>query len=60
LANAYLGLNDIDQTLSRLETAYNQQDSEVIAVTADPRYDKLRNHPRFLDLITRIKRGWSR
>jgi len=48
------GLGEKDQTFASLEKAYQERSSELVTLTADPRFDDLRSDPRFTDLVRRI------
>lgn len=51
---AYIGLGDKDHAMSWLEKAYAQRSFAMITLRVDPRYDILRNDPRFQDLMRRV------
>jgi tetratricopeptide (TPR) repeat protein len=54
IAVIYAGLGDAEQTLAWLERAYQERSSAMIYLNTDPRYDWLRGHPKFKDLLKRI------
>jgi TolB-like protein/tetratricopeptide (TPR) repeat protein len=51
----YTALGDADSALDALEEAYDQRDPTLLAVTAVPLFARLRGHPRFEALLTRIE-----
>jgi len=54
IALAHLGLGDHLQAVDWLEKAYEARDSHVIYINRGPRFDPLRNDPRFIRLLQRI------
>jgi TolB-like protein/DNA-binding winged helix-turn-helix (wHTH) protein/Tfp pilus assembly protein PilF len=54
LAGVSLAVGDKHQTLDLLQKAADGRLSQVIFLNVDPRYDKLRDDPRFQDLLRRI------
>ena len=48
------GLGETDQAFASLEKAYAERASELVTLTAEPRFDNLRSDPRFADLARRI------
>jgi serine/threonine-protein kinase len=53
-ALVYTGLGEDDAAMERLELAFLRRMRQLIWVNADPRFARLRNHPGFRDLISRI------
>jgi len=53
-ALVYAGLEEDDAVVERLEVAFRQRLRPLIWVNADPRFARLRNHPAFRDLISRM------
>ena len=53
---AYLhsALGEKDQAMKMLEAAYKKPYYKLCYIKVDPRYDNLRNDPRFTDLIERV------
>jgi tetratricopeptide (TPR) repeat protein len=47
-------LGEREQALDWLEKAYNQHSSMMTWLKTDPRFDSLRQEPRFLDLMRRV------
>jgi TolB-like protein/Tfp pilus assembly protein PilF len=54
LALAYLGLHDTDRALDLLEQGFEERSYWMIFLKADPLYDGLRYHPRFVRLLERM------
>jgi eukaryotic-like serine/threonine-protein kinase len=53
-ALVYEGLGNSDESLRWLERAYEERDVHMIFLAVDPRWDKLRNDPRFVHLLARL------
>ena len=51
----YVGLNEPEQALTWLEKAYQERSQFMIYLDTDPRFDRLRNNPRFQDFCRRLK-----
>lgn len=54
LAVVYAGLGDRDQAFAWLEKAYQDRSFFLIWLKVEPRFDNLRNDPRFGDLVRRV------
>jgi TolB-like protein/Flp pilus assembly protein TadD len=54
IAAIYISLNDRDNALLWLEKAYQLRSDQVTYIHNEPRFDPLRNDPRFQDLVRRI------
>jgi tetratricopeptide (TPR) repeat protein len=54
IAIVYLGLDDHEQAIDWLEKSYEARDSQLIYANRGPRFDPLRNEPRFIRLLNRI------
>lgn len=54
LSRAYLGIGDNNQALFWLEKASAQHSNLMTTLKVDPRYDPLRNDPRFQDLVRHV------
>ena len=54
LALIYMGLGEKDQAFAWLETAFTERAINLVVLKVDPRYDGLRDDPRFNDLLRRI------
>ena len=54
IAEIHIGLNDVDSALAWLEKAFLQRNGWLIHIRENPRYDRLRGDPRYLDLVRRM------
>jgi serine/threonine protein kinase/tetratricopeptide (TPR) repeat protein len=54
IATVYLGLGDTDATFEWLERAFQTRASALVYLAVDPRYDVVREDPRFQDLVRRV------
>lgn len=54
VAQLYARLKDKEHTLEWLNRAYEQRDSSLIDIGAEPNLDFIRSDPRFTDLLRRI------
>jgi TolB-like protein/DNA-binding winged helix-turn-helix (wHTH) protein/Flp pilus assembly protein TadD len=54
IAFIYNGLNDRDKTLEWLEKGYQQRDPRMVFLKVEPKWNNLRNEPRFIDLLQRM------
>ena len=54
IADLYGVLGDKDQAFALLEKAYDQRDTFLVVLKADPYFDPLRSDPRFTDLLRRV------
>ena len=50
-ALVHAGLGDADRAMDRLEQAWEQRDTMLRDLKADPQWDRLHQHPRFQDLM---------
>jgi len=50
----YLGLGDIEKSLTWLEHACDQHESQIAGVHVHPVYDPLRSEPRFQQILRRV------
>jgi tetratricopeptide (TPR) repeat protein len=55
VAVIYAGLAEAEQALAYLEKAVDARGMSGLLLKADPRYDKLQSHPRFQQLLWRMK-----
>lgn len=55
IALAYAALNDRDNALAWLEKAYSAQDHSIAFINAEPRFDNIRQDPRFIELARKSK-----
>ncbi len=53
-AGIYTYLGDNDQALEILEKSYQERDGSLIYLNSFPRWDPLRDDPRFQDLLRRM------
>ena len=56
-ALAYAGLADAEHTLTYLEKAADDRGMSGLLIKTDPRYETLRSHPRFQQLLWRMNLG---
>jgi TolB-like protein/Flp pilus assembly protein TadD len=54
IAMMYIALDEHKQALTWLETAYRQHSPMMIWLKADPRFDPIRQEPRFEELMRRV------
>jgi tetratricopeptide (TPR) repeat protein len=54
IAHVYNGLNDRDETLAWLERAYEQRRPRMVFLKVEPKWNNLRDDPRFQDLMRRL------
>jgi eukaryotic-like serine/threonine-protein kinase len=54
VAVVYMGLNDRDRALKYLEAAYQDRSYWMIWLREDPRFDGIRDDPRYQDLLRRM------
>ena len=54
LALVYTAQGRAAMALDALEAAYREQDSTLVNLRADPRFDRIRSEPRFTDLVSRL------
>jgi len=55
IAVIYLELGDKDEAFNWLDTAFRQRIGSLILLKADPVFDPVRQDPRFLDLLRRMR-----
>jgi DNA-binding winged helix-turn-helix (wHTH) protein/TolB-like protein/lipopolysaccharide biosynthesis regulator YciM len=53
-AQIHLALAETDAALHALEDAYNRRSTLLVSIYSDPKWDSLRQNPRFRDLLRRI------
>jgi TolB-like protein/DNA-binding winged helix-turn-helix (wHTH) protein/Tfp pilus assembly protein PilF len=54
LAFAYAGMNDSDKAIAYLQEACLRHSNVLITLKVDPAYDRLRDDPRFQELLRRV------
>lgn len=54
IALIYNGLGETDKALAWLEKGYEQRDAKMAFLKVEPKWNNLRNDPRFLDLMKRV------
>ena len=54
IALLYNGLNERDKTLAWLERAYEERNPRMAFLKVEPKWNNLRNNPRFQDLMRRV------
>ncbi len=55
IALVYNGLEERANALEWLEKAYQQRNPKMTFLKVEPKWDNLRNEPRFIDLMQRMK-----
>ncbi|MGE5358699.1 MAG: TPR end-of-group domain-containing protein [Bacteroidales bacterium] len=50
----YLGLGNVEQALASLEHAYRERDVHLLELGVEPKWDDIRHHPRFRELVRAI------
>jgi hypothetical protein len=55
IGNVYVGLNRPEDALDEFERAFAQHDPWMFWIKVHPLYDEIRSHPRFQELIKRMK-----
>jgi len=54
IALAYNGLGERDKTLTWLERGFEQRDAKMVFLKVEPKWNNLRDDPRFRDLLLRM------
>jgi DNA-binding SARP family transcriptional activator len=54
LALIHLALGDDEKTIDLLEAAYDERDGQLFWLNVEPRFKRLRYHPRYRDLLKRL------
>lgn len=54
LAMIYAGQGEHERALEELQKAYESRSPWLIHLNVEPRFDKLRSNPKFVDLLTRM------
>jgi TolB-like protein/Tfp pilus assembly protein PilF/predicted Ser/Thr protein kinase len=58
-ALVYAGLNEPEAAIAHLEEAFRNPTRQLTWLTVDPRFDRLRGHPDFSRLVSRLNLPWS-
>ncbi|MCI0664551.1 MAG: protein kinase [Acidobacteria bacterium] len=58
LAMIHIGLGQKDRALELLNKAFDERSERLVWLRIDPRFDKMRSDPRFIDLQQRIGLTW--
>ncbi len=53
-AGVYAGAGDKDKAFENLENAYQRHENMIVYLQVDPRFDSLRDDPRFDELVRRL------
>ncbi|MGH9755266.1 MAG: protein kinase domain-containing protein [Blastocatellia bacterium] len=53
-ALVHIGLGENDRAIELLDKAYDERTERLVWLRADPRFDPLRQDPRFIELLTRM------
>ena len=54
LALVYIALGDRETALTHLERSFSEQESTLVNVNVDPRFEPIRDDPRFVALVERL------
>jgi len=54
IALIYNGLGETEETLAWLERGFEQRDAKMVFLKVEPKWNNLRNEPRFVDLMRRM------
>ena len=55
IALVYTAEGRAELALTELERSYHEQDSTLVSLKIDPRFDRLRSHPRYQALVRRMR-----
>ena len=53
-ALVHIGLDELDEALEWLESAYQERDTWIPVLGIDPVFDRLRSEPRFIELLDKV------
>ena len=53
-AEVHIGMNDLDSALAWLDKAFDRRNGWLMHIRENPRYDRLRGDPRYVDLVRRM------
>ncbi len=54
LAQVYLLLGETDRAIESLNRAYTERSGQLVYINVDPRYDRVRSDPRFMQLVQKM------
>jgi tetratricopeptide (TPR) repeat protein len=54
IAEIYIGLGEVDEAFAWLERAFQQRNGWLIHIRENPRYNRLRDDARYVDLVARM------
>jgi serine/threonine-protein kinase len=54
IALVHNGLDEGEQALTWLERGFEQRDAKMVFLKVEPKWNNLRNEPRFVDLMKRM------
>jgi TolB-like protein/DNA-binding winged helix-turn-helix (wHTH) protein/Flp pilus assembly protein TadD len=54
MAHIYAGLQETERALDYLERTYQERAVKLVLLKVDPRFDPVRAHPRFAELVRRV------
>jgi eukaryotic-like serine/threonine-protein kinase len=54
IAEIHIGLGNVDDAFAWLEKAFQQRNGWLIHIRENPRYDRLRGDPRYVELVRRM------
>jgi serine/threonine-protein kinase len=54
IATMYVGLDDPGEALQWLERGFDQRDPKMVFLKVDPKWNKLRDHPGFIRILSRM------
>jgi TolB-like protein len=60
MARAYMGLNRAEEALRELAVAVEARDRDLVSLWTDPAWDSVRGDPRFMELLTEIRKPTKR
>ena len=52
---SYANLGQLNEAFKWLEKAFKKRDGRMVQINADPKWDIIRDEPRFRDIVTRMK-----
>ncbi len=54
IALVHNGLGETEETLAWLERGFEQRDAKMVFLKVEPKWNSLRNEPRFVELMQRM------